>query len=150
MANNNTLHLGSAATSGSFISNNSIYFSDLSEAINFEVPDFIASASIEIHSVDKILTSDLPRPVDSFSTSNFNHATYDYGIRHQSPGLGSRTGQFYVTHDDGSVTFTDTSTRTLGSDTSEPILSASLSGNVISVSIENGNGYIFKALAKKL
>jgi hypothetical protein len=147
---NDFLILGNSATSGSFITNNSILFSTFGNATNFEIPDFVASASFEIATLNVIVNSDDATELDNFSTDTYNNVIYDYGIRHQAPGTGARTGQFYIVHDDDTLEYTDTSTPSLHSDSSEPYISASISGNTVTVYMVDGNGYIFKAFAKKL
>ena len=54
-----------------------------------------------------------------------------------------------VAHDDGNVTFTDTSTRHL-SDSTIPEITADISGADVRVRVTNGNGYTFKSFVKKL
>ena len=55
-----------------------------------------------------------------------------------------------VAHDDGDVTFTDTSTKHL-SDSTIPEITADISGgSTVRVRVTNGNGYTFKAFTKKL
>ena len=91
---NDFLILGDLATSGSFVANNSILFSTFGSASNFEVPDFVASSSFEILTVTKLITGDGIFTVDTFSTSSYNGAVYDYVLI--DAGVGCRTGQFLV------------------------------------------------------
>jgi len=147
---NNFLVLGGLGTSGSLVLNNNITFFNFEDATNFEVPDFIASSSFEISTLNVIIDSDNATELDNFPTDTYNSVIYDYGIRHQAPGTGARTGQFYVAHDDSALEYTDTSTPSLHGDSFEPYISASISGSTVTVHMVNGNGYIFKAFAKKL
>ena len=147
---NNFLVLGGLGVSGSLVLNDNITFFNFGDATNFEVPDFIASASFEIATLNVIVNSDNATELDNFSTDTYNNVIYDYGIRHQAPGTGARTGQFYIVHDDDTLEYTDTSTPSLHGDSSEPYISASISGNTVTVQMVNGNGYIFRAFAKKL
>ena len=54
-----------------------------------------------------------------------------------------------ITTFNGSIDFTDTSTKHLN-DSDIPIISAAIAGENVRVSVENGDGYRFKALVKKL
>jgi hypothetical protein len=112
--------------------------------------DISASGDITSNTFETIsttLTSDSATNVDTFATSTYNGAIYDYILKDST--VGARAGQFMVAHDDGDVTFTDTSTRHL-SDSTIPEITADISGADVRVRVTNGNGYTFKAFAKKL
>lgn len=91
--------------------------------------------------------SDSATNVDTFNTSSYNGAIYDYIL--SDTGVGARAGQFMVAHDSGLVTYTDTSTKHL-SDSVIPEISAQVNGANIEVQVTNGNGYTFKSFVKKL
>ncbi len=145
---NDFLILGNSAASGSFITNNSILFSTFGSASNFEVPDFVASASFEISTINKNITSDAIFTVDTFTTSSYNGVIYDYILI--NTGVGCRTGQFFTTQDSGDIDYTDTSTKDIGGDSSIPSISATISGSNVNVQVASGSGYTFKSLVKKL
>lgn len=145
---NNTLILGDLASSGSLVANNSILFSTFGNSSNFEVPDFVVSASFEITTVNFTLSSDSATIVDSFNTSSYNGAIYDYTLLDE--GVGCRTGQFFVTQDNNNINSTDTSTKAIGGDSSIPSIDALISGENVNIQITNGNGYTFKSFIKKL
>lgn len=145
---NDFLILGNSATSGSFVTNNSILFSTFGSANNFEVPDFVASASFEISTINKNITSDAIFTVDTFTTSSYNGVVYDYVLI--DAGVGCRTGQFLITQDNGNINYTDTSTKAIGGDSSIPSISATISGGNVNIQVISGSGYTFKSLAKKL
>ena len=85
--------------------------------------------------------------IDNFTTGSFTNFIYDYSL--YSLTGGSRAGQFMITTFNGSIDFTDTSTKHLN-DSDIPIISAAITGENVRVSIENGNSYRFKALVTKL
>lgn len=145
---NDFLILGNSATSGSFVTNDSILFSTFGSASNFEVPDFVASASFEISTVNKNITSDATFTVDTFSSSSYNGVIYDYILI--DTGVGCRTGQFLTTQDNGNIDYTDTSTKAIGGDSSIPSISAVINGSNINIQVTSGSGYTFKSLVKKL
>ena len=145
---NDFLILGDLATSGSFVANNSILFSTFGSASNFEVPDFVASSSFEILTVTKLITGDGIFTVDTFSTSSYNGAVYDYVLI--DAGVGCRTGQFLVTQDSNNIDYTDTSTKAVGGDSSVPSISADIDSTDVRIRVTNGSGYTFKALVKKI
>ena len=98
--------------------------------------------------ISTTLASDAITNVDTFATSTYNGAIYDYILKDST--VGARAGQFMVAHDDGDVTFTDTSTKHL-SDSTIPEITADISGgDTVRVRITNGNGYTFKSFVKKL
>jgi hypothetical protein len=110
----------------------------------------LGSGEIETNTVSTISTvigSDAATNVDTFATSTYNGAIYDYILKDST--VGARAGQFMVAHDDGDVTFTDTSTRHL-SDSTIPEITADISGADVRVRVTNGNGYTFKSFVKKL
>ena len=110
----------------------------------------LGSGEIETNTVSTVTTvigSDAATNVDTFATSTYNGAIYDYVLKDST--VGARAGQFMVAHDDGNVTFTDTSTRHL-SDSTIPEITADISGADVRVRVTNGNGYTFKAFTKKL
>ena len=108
----------------------------------------ITSLTDTVSTVTTVIGSDAATNVDTFATSTYNGAIYDYILKDST--VGARAGQFMVAHDDGDVTFTDTSTRHL-SDSTIPEITADISGgSTVRVRVTNGNGYTFKAFAKKL
>ena len=54
-----------------------------------------------------------------------------------------------IAQDNGSVTFTDNSTRHLF-DVTAPEISGQVNGANVEVQVTNGNGYTFKSFVKKL
>ena len=109
-----------------------------------------ASGDITTNTISNLsvnISSDNAIQLDAFSTTSYDGAIYDYILK--SPTTGSRAGQFMVAHDNGLITFTDTSTRHL-TDPIPPSIDAVLQSGNIRVRIVNGNGYTFKALVKKL
>ena len=97
--------------------------------------------------VSTVIGTDGITTVDTFATSTYDGAIYDYILK--DTGVGARVGQFMVAHDDGSVTFTDTSTKHL-SDSTIPEITADINNSDVRIRITNGNGYTFKAFVKKL
>lgn len=101
-----------------------------------------------VSTVETTLGSDATTNVDTFVSTSYNSAIYDYTLR--DVGVGARVGQFMVCVDEaGAITFTDTSTNHL-TDTTPPEITADLDGSTVRVRVTNGNGYTFKAFAKKL
>ena len=97
--------------------------------------------------ISTTLASDSATNVDTFNSSSYNGAIYDYILK--DTGVGARAGQFMVAHDGGSVTFTDTSTKHL-TDSTIPEITADINNADIRVRVTNGNGYTFKSFVKKL
>ena len=95
-----------------------------------------------------MVNNNAARVVDSFNTSSFNGAIYDYVLI--DAGVGCRTGQFLVTQDNDTIDFTDVSTKDIGNDPSVPSISAEFNESNAEISITNGAGYTFKAMVKKL
>ena len=113
--------------------------------------DISASGDITTNTISTISTvigSDSATNVDTFVTATYKGATYDYIL--YDAGVGARTGQFMVIQDNSNIEFTDTSTPTLGTESSIPSITADISGSNVRVRVTNGNGYTFKAIAKKL
>jgi len=109
-----------------------------------------ASGEIETNTISTITTviaSDSATNVDTFASSSYNGAIYDYILK--DTGVGARAGQFMVAHDNGLITFTDNSTKHL-SDSTAPEISAQINGVNVEVQVTNGNGYTFKSFVKKL
>lgn len=100
-----------------------------------------------IKRVNKSPNTDSAYVLDTFATSTYNGAIYDYTLR--DTGVGARAGQFMVAHDGGSVTFTDTSTKHL-TDSTIPEITAAINGSNVEVKVTNGNGYTFRAFRKTL
>lgn len=94
------------------------------------------------------LTSNSATNIDTFNTSSNNGAIYDYTLF--SAPSGARAGQCMVIHHNGSTDFTDTSTNTLGSETSIPFFETAVNGSNVEVKIASGSDYTFKAFVKKL
>ena len=108
------------------------------------------SEEIETNTISTIITviaSDSATNVDTFATSTYTGAIYDYVLIDTT--VGARAGQFMIAQDNGSVTFTDNSTRHLFDGTS-PEISAQINGADVEVQVTNGNGYTFKSFTKKL
>ena len=108
----------------------------------------ITSLTDTVSTVTTVIGSDAATNVDTFATSTYNGAIYDYILKDST--VGARAGQFMVAHDNGDVTFTDTSTRHL-SDSTIPEITADISGgSTVRVRVTNGNGYTFKSFVKKI
>lgn len=98
--------------------------------------------------INTTLVSDSATNIDTFNTSSNNGAIYDYTLF--SAPSGARAGQCMVIHHNGNTDFTDTSTPTLGSETSIPFFETTVNGANVEVKIASGSGYTFKAFVKKL
>jgi hypothetical protein len=98
--------------------------------------------------INTILASNSATNIDTFNTSSNNGAIYDYTLF--SAPSGARAGQCMVIHHNGNTDFTDTSTPTLGSETSIPFFETAVNGANVEVKIASGSGYTFKAFVKKL
>jgi hypothetical protein len=127
---------------GSFVTNSQTG----SFVVNSQTSSFVTTNTIG--SINISITADTAFDLDTFNTASINGSTYDYTL--VSAKSGSRTGQFFIIHYSGSYEFTDNSTNHIGPETSIPLLSASLSSSFIKLQSENGNGYKFKAVSKKL
>ena len=97
--------------------------------------------------VSTVIGTDGITTVDTFATSTYDGAIYDYILK--DTGVGARTGQFMVSHDNGSITFTDMSTKHL-TDPVIPEITADINGGNVRIRITSGNGYTFKSFTKKL
>ena len=97
--------------------------------------------------VSTVIGSNNITDVDTFATSAYDGAIYDYILK--DTGVGARTGQFMVSHDNGSITFTDMSTKHL-TDPVIPEITADINGGNVRVRITSGDGYTFKSFTKKL
>lgn len=109
-----------------------------------------ASGEIFTNTIETISTtigSNALTDVDTFSSSSYNGAIYDYILK--DTNVGARAGQFMVAHDNNLVTFTDTSTKHL-SDSTIPEIIADIDDKDIRVRVRDGDGYTFKAFVKKL
>ena len=93
------------------------------------------------------LASDTATNVDTFATATYTGAIYDYILVDAT--VGARAGQFMVAHDNGNITFTDTSTKHL-TDSPIPEITAQINGSNAEVQVTNGNGYTFKSFVKRL
>ena len=100
-----------------------------------------------ISTINSTINSDDTTTVDTFDTSTYNGAIYDYILK--DTNVGARTGQFMVSHDNGAITFTDTSTKHL-TDPIIPEITADINGGDVRVRITSGDGYTFKSFTKKL
>ena len=100
-----------------------------------------------ISTISTLLASDSATNVDTFATATYTGAIYDYTLVDTT--VGARAGQFMVAQDNGSITFTDTSTKHLF-DPTIPEITAQINGANVEVQVTNGNGYTFKAFTKKL
>ena len=98
--------------------------------------------------INTTLASNSATNIDTFNTSSNNGAIYDYTLF--SAPSGARAGQCMVIHHNGNTDFTDTSTPTLGSETSIPFFETAVNGANVEVKIASGSGYTFKAFVKKL
>ena len=132
--------LSSVTTSGNITSSGEVHASS-----------FSASGDITTNVISTVeyspIPNDDPIAVDTFATSTYNGAIYDYILR--DTGVGARTGQFMVSHDNNVITFTDTSTKHL-TDPIIPEITADLNGNDVRIIVTNGGGYTFKSFSKKL
>jgi hypothetical protein len=97
--------------------------------------------------VSTVIESNSITTVDTFATSTYDGAIYDYILK--DTGVGARTGQFMVSHDNGSITFTDMSTKHL-TDPVIPEITADINGGNVRVRVTSGDGYTFKSFTKKL
>ena len=100
-----------------------------------------------LSTVNSTIDSDDIRTVDTFATSTYDGAIYDYVLK--GTGDGARTGQFIISHYNDTITFTDVSTKHLA-DPVIPELTADIDSGDVRVRVTNGNGYTFKSFAKKL
>lgn len=100
-----------------------------------------------LSNISTTLASDTATNVDTFATATYTGAIYDYILVDAT--VGARAGQFMVAQDNGSITFTDTSTKHLF-DPTIPEITAQINGSNVEVQVTNGNGYTFKAFTKKL
>ena len=147
MAEGNII-LGGLAVSGSVFAGNNLSFGEFAGGTNFEPNSIIENASANITYITSLVNNDAARVVDSFNTSSFNGAIYDYVLL--DVGVGCRTGQFLVTQDNNTIDFTDVSTKDIGNDSPSPSISAGFNGSNTEINITNGAGYTFKAIVKKL
>ena len=137
--------LSSLTTSGNITSSG-----DLSVSGEVSSSTIVASGDITTHTVSTIsstIDSDNVRTVDTFATSTYNGAIYDYILI--STGVGARTGQFIISQDNNAIEFTDLSTKHLA-DPVIPEITADINSGNVRVRVTKGNGYTFKAFAKKL
>lgn len=141
------LILGGLAASGSLFTGTSMAFGNFG-GTNFEADSIIASSSANIEYISTFINNDAARVVDSFNTSSYNGAIYDYVLR--DAGVGCRTGQLLITQDNNNIDFTDISTKAIGGDSSIPSINAVINGGDIDVQVISGSGYTFKSLTKKL
>lgn len=107
----------------------------------------IGTSTVQITNEEDTPSGDSIETIDSFSDSSFKGAVYDYTLIDSSNGY-ARIGNFMVISDGSSVSFTDTSAKALGGDSTEPTLTADRSGGLVRLRITNGNGYVFKSLRK--
>lgn len=108
----------------------------------------IGTNSVLMTNIEDTPNNDSLQTIDSFSDSIYDGAIYDYTLVDSINGYG-RIGQFMVISDGTNVSYTDTSTRALGSDPVEPTITATHSGaGTVQVQITNGGGYVFKSLRK--
>lgn len=141
------LILGGLAASGSLFTGTSIAFGNFG-GTNFETDTIISGADANIEYITFFVNNDAARVADSFTTSSYNGAIYDYVLI--DAGVGCRTGQFLVTQDNNNIDYTDISTKDIGGDSSIPIIKAVINGEDIDVQVISGSGYTFKSLVKKL
>lgn len=117
---------------------------------NLSATNITASSDIvsnTFKTISTTLASDSATNVDTFNTSSYTGAIYDYVLIDTT--VGARAGQFMIAQDNGSVTFTDNSTRHLFDGTA-PEISGQVNGANVEVQVTNGNGYTFKSFVKKL
>jgi len=107
----------------------------------------IGTSTVQITNEEDTPSGDSIETIDSFSDSSFKGAVYDYTLIDSSNGY-ARIGNFMVISDGSSVSFTDTSAKALGGDSTEPTLTADRSSGLVRLRITNGNGYVFKSLRK--
>jgi len=120
--------------------------STFKSALKTEQSLTIGSNSVLITNIEDTPSGDTLQTIDLFSLGTYDGAVYDYTLVDSGNGY-MRIGQFMVISDGSTVSYTDTSTRAIGGDISEPVLSATYSGGV-AVQITNGGGYVFKSLRK--
>ena len=108
----------------------------------------IGANTVLMTNIEVTVSGDSEQNLTTFASNDNDGAIYDYVLVDSSNGY-ARTGQFMVCHNGTTVSYTDTSTRAVGGDTSEPVLSAlDPSLGIIAVRITNGDGYTFKSLRK--
>jgi len=100
-----------------------------------------------ISTINSTINSDTTTTVDTFDTSAYDGAIYDYTLK--DTNVGARTGQFMVSHDNSIITFTDTSTKHL-TDTVIPEITADINSGNVRIRVTSGSGYTFKSFTKKL
>ena len=126
--------------------NNITASGDISSSGEIHASSFLASGNITTHTISTVesspIGSDGATVVDTFQTSAYDGAIYDYTLK--DTGVGARTGQFMVSHDDGSITFTDTSTKHL-TDLVIPEITADIDDGDVRIKIAKGQGYTFKS-----
>ena len=90
----------------------------------------IGTSTVQITNEEDTPSGDSIETIDSFSDSSFKGAVYDYTLIDSSNGY-ARIGNFMVISDGSSVSFTDTSAKALGGDSTEPTLTADRSGGLV-------------------
>ncbi len=145
----NKLHIDNSNTStpliyGEFDNNKVVINGELSASSAIITGDITTNT---LSNISTTLASDTATNVDTFATATYTGAIYDYILVDAT--VGARAGQFMVAQDNGSITFTDTSTKHLF-DPTIPEITAQINGSNVEVQVTNGNGYTFKAFTKKL
>jgi hypothetical protein len=147
MSENGNIILGPLVASGSILTREQFAFGNF-QGVNFEPVSIVENADAIMEHVTSTIGSNSATLVDTFNTSSFNGAIYDYVLLDTT--VGCRTGQFLVTQDNNSIDFTDVSTNDVGNDSPKPSLSAAFNGSNVEVKVTNGDGYTFKSIAKKI
>lgn len=106
----------------------------------------IGPNSIYITNEEDTSISTESETIDLWVTASYNGAIYDYTL--VKAGTGGRVGQFMVMALDGEITYTDTSAPSIGGITKYPEITATLSGDDVSIVLISGSGYNFKSLRK--
>jgi len=108
----------------------------------------IGQNTVLMTNIEVTVSGDSEQNLTTFASNNNDGAIYDYVLVDSSNGY-ARTGQFMVCHNGTTVSYTDTSTRPVGGDTSDPVLTAlDPALGIVAVRITNGDGYTFKSLRK--
>ena len=147
MSQNGSIVLGPIVTSGSILTRENFVFGNF-QGVNFEPTSIVQNVDASIGHITSAIGSNSATLVDTFNTSSFNGAIYDYVLLDTT--VGCRTGQFLVTQDNNNIDFTDVSTNDVGNDSTKPSLSAVFNGSNVEIKVTNGNGYTFKSIAKKI
>ena len=159
---NDLLILGNIAPSGSLVTNDRVLFSIFESASNFEVPDFVASASGEISFNNSTFGFNHPISSSALTINNVYLETTESSISAGNTTLGefptasykaihvdylitsgsskARAGYLVSTWKGNSVTFTDTSAKSIGN-TLDAEFSVILNGANADLKISSSDSY---------